>query len=140
MKFLLYLITFYLNEDYIYDSTILNTTSSKVSALIINSFLPEIDSLLARTQNEAVSTMTIKLLVVLFDMHPNFIKKFQEFNKIQIILKNGYFQEGANTNVLKLIQKCISVESIITKSVPNWINEVFTQNYKILMNSLSTGQ
>jgi hypothetical protein len=68
--------------------------------------------------------MTIKLLVVIFDTHASFIKKFQELNKLQTILKNGYFQEGANTNVLKLIQKCVSVEPVVSSSrtVPGWIS------------------
>jgi hypothetical protein len=140
IKFVLYLITFYLNEENLYDSTVLNATSTKVSTLLTNTLLPSINTLLTKPQNEAVSTMTIKLLVVLFDINVSFIRKFQEMNKMQIILDNGYFQEGTNTNVLKLIQKCVSVEPTGVKPVPGWVSAVFTQNYKILMNSLETGQ
>lgn len=45
IKFVLYLISFFMNEDYLYDSTILNTTSSKISSLINSHLLPEIDGL-----------------------------------------------------------------------------------------------
>jgi hypothetical protein len=62
--------------------------------------------------------MAIKLLVVLFDIHIGFVKRFHELNKMEVILANGYFQEGANSNVLKLMYKCASVEPVVTKSVP----------------------
>lgn len=129
-----------MNEEYLYDSTILNATSTKISSLINLHFLPEIDGLLAKNQNEAVPTMVIKLLVVLFDIHISFTKRFHELNKIEVILNNGYFQEGANANVLKLVHKCVSIEQPITKAVPEWISKVFNQNYKIMVANLSTGQ
>ena len=40
MKFFLYLVSFYMNEDYIYDSTILSTTSNKIASLISNHLFP----------------------------------------------------------------------------------------------------
>ena len=40
IKFVLYLISFFMNEDYLYDSTILNATSNKISSLINSHLLP----------------------------------------------------------------------------------------------------
>lgn len=65
-----------MNEDFLFDSTILNTTSNKISSLINVHLLPEIDILISKNQSEAVPTMTIKLLVVLFDIHVGFVKRF----------------------------------------------------------------
>lgn len=129
-----------MNEDYLYDSTILNATSAKISSLINSHLLPEIDGLLSKAQSEAVPTMAIKLLVVLFDIHVQFVKRFHELRKIEVILVNGYFQEGANSNVLKLMRKCLTVEPMASGSPPEWVNKVFVQNYKILTNNLANGQ
>ena len=57
-----------MNEDYLFDSAILNATSMKITQLINSHLIPEIDILLCKHQNEAVPTMTMKLLVVLFEI------------------------------------------------------------------------
>lgn len=51
MKYFLYLVSFFMNEDYLFDSTILNTTSHKIMQLINSHLLPEIDALLNKNQN-----------------------------------------------------------------------------------------
>lgn len=55
--------------------------------------------------------MTIKLMVVLFEINDIFVKKFHELGKIEAIVNHGYFRESANINVLKLVQKVITVEA-----------------------------
>ena len=58
-------------------------------------------------ESEAVltMTMTMKLLVVLFELVNYLFKKFHELNKIYSIINNGYYRENYNIHVLKLIQK-----------------------------------
>ena len=64
-----------MNEDYIYDSTILNATSHKIASLISNHLLPEVATLLDGANNEAVPTMAMKLLAVLFEINDGFVRK-----------------------------------------------------------------
>ena len=46
VKYLIYLINFCLSDDFLYDSTILSTTSSKISALVMGHLIPQLDVLL----------------------------------------------------------------------------------------------
>lgn len=96
--------------------------------------------LLGRECGDAVPTMSVKLLVVLFDIHVGFVRRFHELGKIEAILANGYFQEGANLNVLKLVHKYCTIEPPATKTVPEWVTRVFVQNYKIMITNMSNGQ
>lgn len=55
-------------------------------------------------------------------------------------MNNGYFQEGSNSNVLKLVHKYLTVEPVVMKSVPEWVTRVFVMNGKIMAGNLANGQ
>ena len=65
-----------MNEDYIYDSTILSTTSSKITSLINHHLFPEIDLIFDKVNGEVVSTMAMKLVAILFDINEVFAHRF----------------------------------------------------------------
>ena len=46
MKYLLYLVNTYMSEKNMYDSTILNTTTVKITLLINDHLIPQLDYLL----------------------------------------------------------------------------------------------
>lgn len=46
MKYLLYLVNTYMSEENMYDSTILNTTTVKITLLINDHLIPQLDYLL----------------------------------------------------------------------------------------------
>jgi hypothetical protein len=74
MKYLLYLVNTYLSEENIYDSTILTSTTTKITCLINDHLIPQVDFLLH--QEEAVNSMTLKLIAVLFQINNSFVIKF----------------------------------------------------------------
>lgn len=80
MKFLLYLVSFYMSEDFLYDSTVLSSTSNKIITLINDHLIPEVGFLLQ--QGETVSSMTLKLIAVLFEISDAFIRRFYELGKV----------------------------------------------------------
>lgn len=49
MKYLLYLVNTYMSEENIYDSTILSSTTSKITTLITTHLIPQLDYLLNST-------------------------------------------------------------------------------------------
>jgi len=60
-----------------YDSTILSTTTAKITGLINDHLIPQLDFLLSQDQQEeAVASMTLKLIAVLFQISQVFIKRF----------------------------------------------------------------
>ena len=142
MKFFLYLVSYYMNEDYLYDSTILNTTSQRIMGLILNHLLPEIGGLLtADNESEAIPTMVIKMLAVLFEINDCFVRKFHELKLQEVVLEKGFYKEGCNINVLKLVQKVTSVEPPAPgKDAPKWVAEVMKQTVTIMLNFIRTGQ
>ncbi len=106
MKYLLYLVNTYMSEENIYDSTILTSTTSKISVLINDHLIPQLDFLLNHEQEEAVASMTLKLIAVLFQINKAFIQRFCETCKFVSIVK--YYNQYSSVNVLKAIQLLVS--------------------------------
>jgi hypothetical protein len=52
MKYLLYLCNTYMSEENIYDSTILTTTTSRITALVNDHLIPQLDFLLSSEQEQ----------------------------------------------------------------------------------------
>ncbi len=103
MKYLLYLVNIYMSEENMYDSTILTSTTSKITTLINDHLIPQLDYLLNNgEQEEAVASMTMKLIAVLFQINHLFMKRFCETCKFSSILR--YFNEYSSVNVLKATQ------------------------------------
>ena len=103
MKYLLYLVNTYMSEENIFDSSILSTTTSKITAIINDHLIPQLDYLLVHEQQEeAVASMTLKLIAVLFQISKVFIHQFCSTCKLTSILK--YYNESSSVNVLKAIQ------------------------------------
>lgn len=47
------------------------------------------------------------------------MKKFYELKKINLIIENDYYKENANVNILKVVQKIISIEPEVgSKAMP----------------------
>ena len=112
MKFLLYLVNTYMSEESIYDSTILTSTTGKITTLISDHLIPQLDFLLEGAE-DAVVSMSLKLIAVLFQINKGFIRKFCESCRVGSII--AYFNENCSVNVLKAIQllvnaKCLSEE------------------------------
>jgi hypothetical protein len=78
MKYLLYLVNTYMSEENIYDSTILNTTTTRITSLVNDHLIPQLDFLLnnEQEQEEAVASMTLKLVAVLFQISKIFIRRY----------------------------------------------------------------
>jgi hypothetical protein len=74
MKYLLYLVNTYMSEENIYDSTILTATTARITNLINDHLIPQFDFLLH--QEEAVASMTLKLMAVLFQISRTFVVRF----------------------------------------------------------------
>lgn len=108
MKYLLYLVNTYMSEENMYDSTILTATTSKITALVNDHLIPQLDFLLnqEQPQEEAVASMTLKLIAVLFQINQIFIRRFIETCKLNSIIR--YFNEGSSVNVLKATQLLVS--------------------------------
>jgi hypothetical protein len=104
MKYLLYLVNTYMSEENMYDSTILNTTTSKITSLVNDHLIPQLDFLLnsEQEQEEAVASMTLKLVAVLFQISNIFIKRYCETCQVASIFK--YYNESSSINVLKATQ------------------------------------
>ena len=85
--------------------------------------------------------MAMKLIALLFEINDNFVRRFYELKKINIILDNGYYKDNYNTNILKIIQKLIRLEPEIgKKTVPDWIIKIKTQTMSILGTYLNSSQ
>lgn len=52
MKYLLYLVNTYMSEENIYDSSILNTTTSRITSLVNDHLIPQLDFLLDNQQEQ----------------------------------------------------------------------------------------
>ena len=88
MKYLLYLVNTYMSEENIYDSTILTSTTAKITTLINDHLIPQLDFLLTHEeQEEAVASMTLKLIAVLFQINKGFIRRFCETCKFASIVR-----------------------------------------------------
>lgn len=108
MKFLLYLVNTYLSEENIYDSTVLPTTSSRISALVNDHLIPQLDFLLANnsSQQDAVASMTLSLVAVLFQISRGFIARFCETCQLSSIFR--HYGPASSANVLKATQLLVA--------------------------------
>lgn len=88
MKYLLYMVNTYMSEENIFDSSILSTTTSKITSIINDHLIPQLDYLLNHdTQEQAVASMTLKLVAVLFQISKIFIKQFCSTCKLTSITR-----------------------------------------------------
>ena len=94
--------------------------------LIVNHLLPEIGGILSLDKNgEAIPTMAIKLLAVLFEINDVFVRKFYELGLIELVV--GYYREGCNINVLKLVQKVTAITPEQDFQDNSWIHKIMKQ-------------
>lgn len=110
IKFVIYLAGFYLSEEYLYSSAIFATTNKGIIELISDKLLPAIDILLA--DKEPIPSFTLKLLALLFELQPGFMKTFKKLGKFNLLLDLYDTNSSKLTqNTLKIIQSfCASGE------------------------------
>ena len=100
IKYILYLINFCLSEEFLYDSTILTSTSSKISSLVMAHLIPQLDVLFE--EGEVVANMMFKLMAEIFKGSTPFVGKFWEVCDLTKLV--AYYGENATVNVLKTIE------------------------------------
>jgi hypothetical protein len=134
MKYLLYLVNTYMSEETLYDSSILTSTTGKITALINDHLIPQLDYLLTHQQEEAVASMTLKLIAVLFQISRVFIKQFCDTCQVASITR--YYNEYSSVNVLNAIQ--LLVRSGYLAEVE--LQSVFPITHKILKHYIESSQ
>lgn len=85
IKLVVYLVGFYLSEEFLYNSTILSATNKQVLELISDKLLPAVDLLLA--DKEPIPAYTLKLLALLFELQPVLMKAFKKLGKLPLVLE-----------------------------------------------------
>lgn len=101
IKYIICIVNFCLSEDFLYDSTILTSTSSKLSSLIITHLIPQLDVLF--DQGDVVANMIFKLMAELFKNRNVFVEKFWGTCDVGKVLM--YYGEMATVNVLKTVEQ-----------------------------------
>ncbi len=100
VKFIICLINFCLSEEFLFDSTILSSTSSKISALVMGHLIPQLEVLI--DESEVVANMMFKLMSEIFYKRPMFTNKFWEACNMEKIAK--FYGENATLNVMKTVE------------------------------------
>lgn len=103
--------------------------------MINDHLIPQLDYLLTHeAQEEAVASMTLKLIAVLFQINQLFIKRFCETCKFSSILK--YYNEYSSVNVLKAVQLLVASNCLPHKDMES----VLPRTEKILKHYIASGQ
>jgi hypothetical protein len=134
MKYLLFMVNTYMSEENIFDSSILSTTTSKITSIINDHLIPQLDYLLSQENQEEVASMTLKLVAVLFQISKVFIKQFCSTCKLASI--THYYNETSSINVLKAVQLLVS-SGFLGESE---LLHVFPSTEKILRHYVQSGQ
>lgn len=135
IKLVLYLVGFYLSEEFLYNSTILSTTNKQVLELITERLLPTVDFLLA--DKEPIPSYTLKLLALLFELQPVLIKSFKKLGRLALLL------DIYDCNSNKLTQHTLKIVQLLCASgelTTHQLGMLLPKTKKILNHYIETSQ
>ena len=83
MKLLIYLVGFYMPEECMYNSIILQSTRQTIIGSVNEAFFPVVGNLLQ--EKEPIPSFTLKILALLFELHPTFLKTYKKYNPFSLL-------------------------------------------------------
>jgi hypothetical protein len=135
IKLVIYLVGFYLSEEFLYNSTILSATNKQVLELISDKLLTAVDILMS--DKEPIPAFTLKLLALLFELQPSLMKAFKKLGKLGIVLDLYDSNSPRLTqHTLKIVQSLCASGELASQQ----LSQLLPKTKKILNHYIETSQ